>query len=138
MKRGRASQTAKTIAVHAKRNHVHIHRYANAGNHLHMLIECREKRNFQNFMRAVSGAIALSIKRSERNSKPRTPNSAENLWLQRPWTRIVARHGREFVLAWRYVDLNEIEAGSWGVTRSEARAIQYGDLGPPRPWLRFG
>lgn len=62
--------------------------------------------------------------------------TAESFWLQRPWTRLIPASGRAFTAVWRYVDLNEIEGGAWGITRREAQAIQYGDLGPPRPWLR--
>ncbi len=120
------------IETHAKRQLVHLHRFANAGNHLHLLVECREQERFQNFLRAVSGAIALMVKVEEGQTQ------TENFWLQRPWTRLVAASGRAFTSVWRYVDLNEIEGCAWGMTRAEARAIQYGDLGPARPWLKLG
>ncbi|MBK7890855.1 MAG: hypothetical protein IPJ84_08420 [Bdellovibrionales bacterium] len=110
---------------------VHVHRFANAGNHLHFLVECREQERFQNFLRAVSGAIALLVKIEEGQTR------RKGFWLQRPWTRLVAASGRAFTAVWRYVDLNEIEGSAWSITRLEARAIQYGDLGLPRPWLKM-
>ena len=131
LKRGRRARVAQVVAAHARRQIVHVHRFANAGNHLHFLVECREQERFQNFLRAVSGAIALLVKIEEGQTR------TESFWLQRPWTRLVAASGRAFVNVWRYVDLNEIEGGAWGISRREAQAIQYGDLGPPRPWLSF-
>ena len=131
-KRGRRARIATIIETNAKRQLVHLHRFANAGNHLHLLVECREQERFQNFLRAVSGAIALMVKVEEGQTQ------TENFWLQRPWTRLVAASGRAFTSVWRYVDLNEIEGCAWGMTRAEARAIQYGDLGPPKPWLKLG
>ncbi len=131
LKRGRRARIAQIVETLAKRQFVHVHRFANAGNHLHFLVECREKERFQNFLRAVSGAIALLVKLEEGQTR------TESFWLQRPWTRLVAASGRAFVNVWRYVDLNEIEGGAWGITRREALAIQYGDLGPPRPWLKL-
>ena len=131
LKRGRRDRIAHIVETHAKRQLVHVHRFANAGNHLHFLVECREQERFQNFLRAVSGAIARLVKIEEGQTR------TESFWLQRPWTRLVAASGRAFVNVWRYVDLNEIEGGAWGISRREAQAIQYGDLGPPRPWLSF-
>lgn len=129
---------AALVSSHAKRQSVHVHRFANAGNHLHFLIECREKEKFQAFLRAVSGAIALFIRMDDAITMKKRSDQIEkkSLWLQRPWTRLVAASGSAFVAAWRYVDLNAIEGGCWGITRREARFIQYGDLGPPRPWLK--
>ncbi|MBK7891623.1 MAG: transposase [Bdellovibrionales bacterium] len=131
LKRGRRARIAQIVESHAKRHLVHIHRFANAGSHLHVLIECRDRTRFRNFLRAVSGAIALLVKLEEKQTQ------TESFWLQRPWTRLVAASGRAFVNVWRYVDLNEVECSAWGITRAEARAIQYGDLGPPKPWLTF-
>lgn len=128
LKKMRRQKIASIVEGLGKHHHVHIHRFANAGNHLHFLVECRERKGFIAFLRAVSGAIARFIKATEPGDK--------SFWLQRPWTRVVAASGRAFVTAWRYVDLNEIEGGCWGITRTEARAIAYGDLGPPKPWLR--
>lgn len=131
LKRGRRDRISQIVETHAKQQLVRVHRFANAGNHLHFLVECREQERFQNFLRAVSGAIALLVKTEEGQIR------TKSFWLQRPWTRLVAASGRAFVNAWRYVDLNEIEGGAWGITRREAQAIQYGDLGPPWPWLRL-
>lgn len=166
LKRGRRKKIAEIVTAQGKRHFVQIHRFANAGNHLHMLIECREKAKFRAFLKAVTGAIALFVKVDERRlrsmneegrSRPEKPaasrltvatkaparasnpvsaNESQSLWLQRPWTRLVAASGRAFVQAWRYIDLNALEGACWGITRHEARSIQYGDLGPPRAWLK--
>ena len=130
LKRGRRDRIAQIVEIHAKKQLVHVHRFANAGNHLHFLVECREQERFQNFLRAVSGAIALLVKMEEGQTR------TESFWLQRPWTRLVAASGRAFVSAWRYVDLNEIEGGVWGFTRREARARLRPGKSSPRPGRR--
>ena len=91
LKRGPRMRIAQIIAAHAKRQLVHVHRFANAGNHLHFLVECRDRTRFQNFLRSVSGAIALLVKLKEKQTR------TESFWLQRPWTRLVAASGRAFV-----------------------------------------
>jgi REP element-mobilizing transposase RayT len=153
LKRGRRKKIAEIVTAQGKRHFVQIHRFANAGNHLHMLIECREKAKFRAFLKAVTGAIALFVKVDERRlrsmneegrSRPEKP-AASRLTVatkaparaSRPWTRLVAASGRAFVQAWRYIDLNALEGACWGITRHEARSIQYGDLGPPRAWLKI-
>lgn len=125
LKRGRRAKVERLVGELAKRHRVQVHRFANAGNHLHLLIECRERKGFIAFLRTLSGAIARFIKLEEETAKN---ESAESLWLQRPWTRILGRRGRAFLAAWRYVDLNDIEGSYWGITRAEARYIQLQEL----------
>lgn len=145
LKRGRRAKVESLVTKLAKRHRVHVHRFANAGNHLHLLIECRERKGFTSFLRTLSGAIARFIKLEEskvqsvsqsifsddRFSVP-DPNerlvATKSLWIQRPWTRILASRGHAFLTAWRYVDLNDIEGSYWGVTRQEAKRIQLQEL----------
>lgn len=145
LRRGRRARIEVLVATLAKRHHIHIHRVANAGNHLHLLIECRERRGFLAFLRTLSGSIARFIKLEEQHesalatkaangAKDGAANGAVNvvkdsLWLQRPWTRILPSRGRALLTAWRYVDLNDIEGSYWGVTRAEARRLQSIDVG---------
>lgn len=146
LKRGRRTKIEALVAKLAKRHRVHVHRYANAGNHLHLLIECRHRKGFTSFLRTLSGSIARFIKLEEGrrdsvvamstdpSSTAPTSGTANfgmnrSLWLQRPWTRILGNRGRSFLTTWRYVDLNDIEGSYWGVTRTEARRIQQQELG---------
>lgn len=124
LKRGRRAKIENLVRILAQRHGVRIHRFANAGNHLHILIECREKKGFVSFLRTLSGSIARFIKLEERAG-----TAGPSLWLQRPWTRLLVSRGRAFLTAWRYVDLNEIEGSYWGVTRAEARRIQTAEIG---------
>lgn len=157
LKRGRRTKIEALVAKLAKRHRVHVHRYANAGNHLHLLIECRERKGFTSFLRTLSGSIARFIKLEEglrdlavavstdprsTTPTPSTPTSGTanfrmdaSLWLQRPWTRILANRGRSFLTTWRYVDLNDIQGSYWGATRTEARRIQIQESGELN-WLQ--
>lgn len=119
LKRGRRARIETLVNILAKRHGVRVHRFANVGNHLHLLLECRQKTGFVSFLRTLSGSIARFIKIEERSE----PKSLA-LWLQRPWTRILSARGRGFLKAWQYVDLNDLEGSYWGVTRREAKMLQ--------------
>lgn len=123
LKRGRRVRIAGIVKALARRHRVHVHHFANVGNHLHLLIECREKSGFVSFLRTLSGTIARFVKLEEKSE-----TRSVSLWLQRPWTRLLPRRGTAFLTAWRYVDLNDIEGSYWGVTRAEARRIQAQEL----------
>lgn len=123
LKRGRRARIEGLVKALARRHRVHVHHFANVGNHLHLLLECREKSGFVSFLRTLSGAIARFIKLEEKSE-----TGSASLWLQRPWTSLLPRRGQAFLTAWRYVDLNDIEGSYWGVTRAEARRIQAQEL----------
>lgn len=123
LKRGRRARIEALVGILARRHQIRVHRFANAGNHLHLLIEGRDRKGFTSFLRTLSGSIARFIKLEEERDRA-IKSFTTSLWLQRPWTRILARRGRAFRTAWSYVDLNDIEGSYWGVTRGEARRIQ--------------
>jgi REP element-mobilizing transposase RayT len=83
---------------------VRIYRFANAGNHLHLIVMPRSRMAFKNFLRAVSGLTARAVLGAERGS-PHT----ESFWDQRPFTRIL-EWGRDFVNVKAYLLQNALEA----------------------------
>jgi REP element-mobilizing transposase RayT len=88
----------------AKSFGVKIYRFANGGNHLHMIILPRSRRAFNAFIRSIAGLIARLILGAERGS-------AKDLrfWEKRPFTRIV-EWGREFRSVCNYLHQNTLEA----------------------------
>ena len=87
----------------SKRFGVLIYRAANAGNHLHLLLRCRLRRNLQSFLRAFTGQVACAITGARRGAR------RGKFWDDLAYSRLVT-WGREFRTVQNYVLLNEQEA----------------------------
>jgi REP element-mobilizing transposase RayT len=95
---------------------VKIYAFANAGNHLHLLIRIHNRRNYRAFIRAISGLIMRKVFGFEKGHGGRHAN----LWDARPFTRIVA-WGKDFLGVKDYLLINELETE--GFLRGEIRAL---------------
>jgi REP element-mobilizing transposase RayT len=104
----------RILAKHARAADVHIHATGNAGNHLHLRLRVNSKEQYFHFIRAVTGEIALKIKK--------IANSAGNIkarfWDRRPFSSIVAtlRYSARLM---DYIAINHIEGQ--GYPRAFAR-----------------
>ncbi|MEO5668319.1 MAG: transposase [Bdellovibrionota bacterium] len=96
------------LAEQAQRHHVQLLQVANAGNHLHLLLEARSREHVSNFLRAISGRIAQAV------------SPKDGFWDARPFSRIVSR-GRELRNVARYLGMNSTEAA--GLSRRQTRRI---------------
>lgn len=118
-----ASAIRRLLNRLAKRYGVRVYRYANGGNHLHLLLTIHDRTMFAHFLRAASGLIARYVLRKERGrahehqdraagtagvSTKRTERKP-SFWNQRPYTRI-ATWGREWRNLVNYFRLNNLEA----------------------------
>jgi REP element-mobilizing transposase RayT len=92
------------ISKQAKKFGVKIYRFANGGNHLHMIILPMSRRAFNSFIRAISGLIARLVLKAERGE----PKGLQ-FWEKRPFTRIV-EWGRDYKRACNYLLQNTLEA----------------------------
>jgi len=81
-----------------------LYRYANVGNHLHVLVKARAKRDLQRFLRVLAGRIAMRVT-GARKGKP----LRARFWTRLAYTRLVT-WGRPFELAKAYVEKNFAEA----------------------------
>jgi hypothetical protein len=95
-----------------KRWNVSVYRYANVGNHLHLLIRARSRAEWQGFIRELSGGIAMIVtgaKKGNALKRAQTrdiPESAQRgFWDHLVFTRIVA-FGRDFKGVAQYVSKN--------------------------------
>ncbi len=94
---------ARTIEAMVRRlaasKDVRIYRFANAGNHLHLIVLSRDRRAYRAFIRAITGLIPrlLGWRRPGR------------FWDRLPFTLII-EWGRQFRSALAYVLRNELEA----------------------------
>jgi hypothetical protein len=106
----------------ARRYGIRIVGLANVGNHLHFQLKLSNRRLYAPFIRALTGAIALTVTGRSR-WKPRGSDPLERrrpFWDYRPFTRIVV--GRRGFLTLRdYLALNRWE--SRGFDRATARRI---------------
>jgi REP element-mobilizing transposase RayT len=97
------------IYKQSKLHGVKIYRYANGGNHLHLVILPRSASAYRKFIRAASGLIARLILRRERGSVQQATTTKTKFWDQRPYTRIV-EWGRDFKSVSNYLMQNILEA----------------------------
>jgi REP element-mobilizing transposase RayT len=84
---------------------VRLYRVANSGNHIHLLLRpSADRKEFANFMRAISGLIARLILKAERGAK-----KGIKFWDARPFSRVV-NWGKAFQICVHYVEKNILEA----------------------------
>lgn len=100
----------------ASRWGVRLYRYANVGNHIHLLIKVPSRAVWQRFSRELAGGIAIIVtgaRKGESLARPRTtdkPVSAlRGFWDGLTFTRIV-NFGRDFANVKRYLVKNIFEA----------------------------
>lgn len=120
----------KVIQTQAAATGVTIRSFANAGNHLHMIVSPHSRRAFRKFIRASTGLIARKTLGAERNSPWRNSShqnsetikkSRAGFWDARPFTRIVT-WGRDYRRVKNYLELNRIEVER-GLDRESARGL---------------
>lgn len=100
------------VAKQARLFHVTLYRYANAGNHLHLLVRAKNRRDFGRFLKAITGLIARLTLKKERGpalTDAFPASKSKRFWDARPYTRVVS-WGREFLKVRNYLLMNELEA----------------------------
>ena len=85
----------------SERHKVKLYRYANVGNHLHLLIQARKRSQLQAFLREFAGSVAVLVTGAIKG-RP------EKFWDQLVWSKIVD-WGRQFRNITRYILLNIME-----------------------------
>ena len=90
----RAGRVEKMVHRLGKHQGVKILRFANGGNHLHLLVRPRSRKAFHSFVRALSGVAArLSLERERGKAATKKSKnsyrSPEDFWDARPFTRII-------------------------------------------------
>lgn len=93
----------------AKRWGVRIYRYANVGNHIHLLIRVRSRAAWQRFVRELSGGIAMIVTGARKGAGLAKNEQGRSFWDHLAFTRIVT-FGREFAGVARYLIKNLFEA----------------------------
>jgi len=100
----RARRIEDLVHHQGKLHGVRIYRFANSGNHLHLVIKPVSKRAFRTYIRAVSGLIARITLGAEKGKA-----QGLKFWDARPFTRII-EWGRDYKNVCDYVLQNTLEA----------------------------
>jgi len=87
----------------AGRNQVKVIQYANAGNHLHLLVHARDRDGFKRFTRTLTGLVARLVTGAKKG------NAVGKFWDSLFFSRVV-EWGRDYFTAKGYVLQNELEA----------------------------
>lgn len=100
------------LSAESAKHGVRVHGAANAGNHLHLLLEAPSKAHLSALLRALSGRIAMLVSGARKGHPIGTVGGqAGRFWDQRPFSRIVSR-GRDFFGVLRYIVMNSTEVGA--------------------------
>ena len=92
----------KIITAAAVKHGLTIYKFANVGNHLHLVLKIPDRPSWRRFIREITGRIAAFVKEKTKTS--------DSFWLHRPFTRIVRGWKKAFRLALDYVHFNQLEA----------------------------
>jgi hypothetical protein len=86
----------------ARQYGLRVYEFANAGNHLHILVRARRRVHLQHFLRAFAGIVARRVTGAEKG------RPVGKFWDLLAYSRIVT-WGRDFVGVRAYVIGNEVE-----------------------------
>ena len=100
----RARRIHELVNRLGRKHGVRVYRFANVGNHLHLLVMPKSREAFKAYVRAISGIIARLTMEAQRGHA-----LGKKFWDARPFTRIV-EWGRDFKIACQYVLQNRLEA----------------------------
>ncbi len=89
----------------SKKFNIHIYDIAINWNHIHFLIQVRDRKDYVRFIRAITSKLTMGIKKAN-------PDLKTKLFTLRPFTRIVA-WGSDFKNVRSYIVKNFFEANNW-------------------------
>ncbi len=121
------NQINKLTQKIAKKYRIRIFRFVNVGNHIHLLIQTYSRKNFQSFLRELSGTIACLVT----NAKKGKPIG--RFWDKLAFSRIVF-WGIDFKKLHTYLIKNIFEAHGLYGRREKARGLKvFTIFGEPPP-----
>ena len=119
----------------ARKHEIRLERYANVGNHLHLLVHPRSRKTFRAFIRELSGRIVASV-----TGACKTNPLAQKFWDFLPYTRIVT-WGRDHKNLAKYFIKNLFEAAGLLTRKAKEAGLEVipltGWSTPPPPKLKI-
>ena len=107
----------------AKRWGVRLYRYANVGNHIHLLIKVPSRAVWKRFLRQLAGGIALIVTGAKKGSPLARNSTGRGFWDHLAFTRIV-QFGRDYENMGRYLIKNLFEAAGVPVKKLLAQGYR--------------
>lgn len=107
----------QAVADISRKHGVRIYKYANVGNHLHLLIKVPRLSSWAAFIRELSGRVAQIAQGIT------GPEKGRKFWAQRPFTRIVRGWREAFQTIKQYIVLNELETNGF-ISRKETKTLK--------------
>ena len=98
------SRITSMVYVYAYRFRVHVYRFANVGNHLHLLVKAKDRKDLADYLRVLAGRIAVTISGARKYVK-----RVGKFWDDLCWSRLVAWK-KDFHFVQRYIYANELGA----------------------------
>jgi REP element-mobilizing transposase RayT len=84
------SKVTSMIYVYAKRFRVHVYRATNVGNHLHLLVRAKDRKDLADYLRVLAGRVAVTVTGARKGVK-----RIGKFWDALTWSRLV-NWGRDF------------------------------------------
>jgi REP element-mobilizing transposase RayT len=106
----------------AKRWGVRLYRYANVGNHLHLLVKVPSRAIWQRFLKQLAGGIAIIVTGAKKGAALSRNPSGRGFWDSLAFTRIIY-FGRDFDRMCRYLIKNLFEAADVPVKKLLAQGL---------------
>jgi REP element-mobilizing transposase RayT len=107
-----------------KRLGIRIYRYANVGNHIHLLIKVPSRAIWRRFLRELAGGIPIIVTGAKKGAGlKRNEGSIRGFWDGLAFTRIV-RFGRDFKTLCNYIVKNLFEAAGIPMKKLLAQGLQ--------------
>jgi REP element-mobilizing transposase RayT len=98
------SKITSMVYVYASRFRVHVYRFANVGNHLHLLVKANDKKDLADYLRVLAGRVAVTVSGARKHVK-----RIGKFWDHLCWSRLV-KWGKEFHFVNRSLLTNELES----------------------------
>jgi REP element-mobilizing transposase RayT len=102
---------------------VRIYRYANVGNHIHLLVKVPSRAIWQRFIRELTGGIALIVTGAKKGAGLERNETGRGFWDRLVFTRIVG-FGRDFNGVMQYLIKNLFEAAGLPMKRLLSQGFQ--------------
>ena len=110
----------KCLTKFSAKFRISIYEKAIVGNHIHLLIRGRTRKNIQDFFRTIAALIALHVTKAKRG-KP-----FGRFWSYLLFSRLLTAWGKEFEIVKAYIEKNTLEA--LGLVKYERKVTKL-DLG---------
>ena len=113
-------KTNEILEKFSRKHGVRVLDRADAGNHIHLTIQIKNRFLYRPFIQALTSALMMAITGTSRWSKPL---GAKKFWDHRPYSRIVAAGKKAFETLRDYLEINRLQGR--GRTREEAEFEVY-------------